>query len=158
MASAACASDFEESELVSVLDDCLQDFPNIQALRKEQQLCVVNLACGKDVFSILSTDFGKSLIFQFFPRLAKAAMKSEIICSIVVVSPLVSEMRDQVKQLKQLGSDSLRQQLDPAKNTTKTRKRREKGSVKLFLEIKNLRQACTQPRSQGLSSYRPLGR
>ena len=84
-------------------------------------------------------------------------MKSEIMCAIVVVSPLVSVMRDQVKQLKQLGSDSLRQQLDSAKNTTKTRKRREKGSVKLFLEIKNLRQACTQPRSQGLLSYCPLG-
>ena len=102
MARADCASDFEESELISILDDCLQDFPNIQALRKEQQLCLVNLARGKDVFAILPTGFGKSLIFQLFPRLAKAAMKSEM-CSIVVVSPLVSVMRDQVEQLKQLG-------------------------------------------------------
>ena len=39
---------------------------------------------------------------QLFPRLAKAAMKSEM-CSIVVVSLLVSVMRDQVEQLKQLG-------------------------------------------------------
>ena len=38
--------------------------------------------------------FGKSLIFQPFLRLAKAAMKSEM-CSIVV-SPLVSVTRDQV--------------------------------------------------------------
>ena len=104
-------SDFEESELISILDDCLQDFPNIQALRKEQQLCIVNLALGKDIFAILPTSFGKSLIFQLFPRPAKAAMKSEM-CSIVVVSPLVSVMRDsplvsvmldQVEQLKQLG-------------------------------------------------------
>ena len=43
-------------------------------------------------------------------------------CSIVVVSPLVSVMRDQV---------------DSAKNTGKTRKRREKVSVNLFSEIKN---------------------
>ena len=76
MASAACARDFEESELISILDDCLQDFPNIQTLRKEQQLCRVNLARGKDVFAILPTGFGESLIFQLFPRLAKAAMKS----------------------------------------------------------------------------------
>ena len=84
------------------LGDCLQDFPNIQALRKEQQLCLVNLACGKDIFALLPTGFGKSLIFQLFPRLVKAAMKLEM-CSIVVVSPLVSVMRHQVEQLKQLG-------------------------------------------------------
>ena len=60
-------SDFKESELISMLDDCLQKFPNIQALRKEQQLCLVNLAHGKDIFAILSTSFEKSLIFQLFP-------------------------------------------------------------------------------------------
>ena len=98
----ACASNFEESELISILDDCLQDFPNVQALRKKQQLCIVNVARGKDIFAILLTSFGKSLIFQLFPRLPKAALKSEM-CSIVVVSPLVSVMRDQVEQLKQLG-------------------------------------------------------
>ena len=84
------------------MDDCLQDFRNIQALRKEQQLCLVNLAHGKVVFAILPIGFGKILIFQLFPRLTKAAMNSEM-CSIVVVSPLVSVMRDQVEQLKQLG-------------------------------------------------------
>ena len=54
----------------------------------------INLARGNDVFAILSTGFGKSLIFQPFLRLAKAAMKSEM-CSIVV-SPLVSVIRDQM--------------------------------------------------------------
>ena len=70
IASAACASVFKESELISILDDCLQDSPNIQALRKEQQLCLVNLASGKDVFAILPTGFRKSLISQLLPRLA----------------------------------------------------------------------------------------
>ena len=102
MVSVACARDLEEAELTSILDNCLQDFPNIRALRKEQQICLVNLARGKDVFAILPTGFGKSLIFQLFPRLAKAAIKSQM-SLIVVVSPLVSVMRDQVKQLKQLG-------------------------------------------------------
>ena len=72
-------------------------------LRKEQALCQKNLARGKDIFAILLTGFGKSLIFQLFSQLAKAAaMKSEM-CSIVVFSHLVSVMRDQVEQLKQLG-------------------------------------------------------
>ena len=98
MASAVYTSDFKETESISILNDCLRDFPNIQALRKEQQVCLVNLARGKDVFAILPTGLGKSLIFQLFPRIAKAAMKSEM-CSIVVVSLLVSVMQDQVEQL-----------------------------------------------------------
>ena len=96
------ARDFGEDEIRSVLEGCLRDFPDIQTLRKEQEICLVNLARGKDVFAILPTGFGKSLIFQLFPRLAKSAMKLEM-CSIVVVSPLVSVMRDQVEQLKKFG-------------------------------------------------------
>ena len=74
-------------------------------------------------FCYSSNWFGKSLIFKLFPRLAKAAMKSEM-CSIVVVSPLVSLMRDEVEQIKQLGFSA-----DSLKNTIKARKQREKGSV-----------------------------
>lgn len=99
---AISARDFGEDEIRSVLEGNLRDFPDIEALRKEQEICLVNLARGKDVFAILPTGFGKSLIFQLFPRLAKSAMKLEM-CSIVVVSPLVSVMRDQVEQLKKVG-------------------------------------------------------
>ena len=135
IASVACASDFQESELISMLDDCLQDFPNIQTLGKEQQLCLVNLARGKDIFAILLTGFGKSLIFQLFPRLAKAAMKSEM-SLIAVVSPLVSVMRDQVGQLKHLGFSVA--SIGLSKEYEEETKRREKGSVNLFSEIKKL--------------------
>ena len=85
---------------------CLRDLPNIRALRKQQETCLVNLARGKDVFAILPTGFGKRLIFQLFPRLlnSKAATESEM-CSMVVVSPLVSVMRDKLEQIKKLGSD-----------------------------------------------------
>ena len=63
---------------------------------------VCDLARGKDVFGIMLTGFGKSLIFQLFPRLAKAALMLEN-STITVVSPLISIMRDQVEQLKKLG-------------------------------------------------------
>ena len=58
------------------------------------------------MFAILPTGFGKRLIFQLFPRLlnSKAATESEM-CSMVVVSPLVSVMRDKLEQIKKLGSD-----------------------------------------------------
>ena len=85
---------------------CLRDLPHIQALRKKQETCLVNLARGKDVFAILPTGFGKRLTFQLFPRLlnSKAATESEM-CSMVVVSPLVSVMRDKLKKIKKLGND-----------------------------------------------------
>ena len=60
------------------------------------------MARGKDVFGIMPTGFGKSLIFQLFPRLAKAALTLEN-STIIVVSPLISIMQEQVKQLKKLG-------------------------------------------------------
>ena len=102
MAAAKRARDLDESTISTALKECLRDFPNIKELRKEQKTCLVNLARGKDVFAILPTGFGKSLIFQLFPRLSKAVQNSEK-STIIVVSPLVSVMRDQVEQLKQLG-------------------------------------------------------
>ena len=52
-------------------------------------------------FRYFSNRFWEKFNFHLFPRLVKAAMKSEM-CSIVV-SPLVTVMLDQVEQLKQLG-------------------------------------------------------
>ena len=71
-------------------------------LHKSALSCAVDLACSKDVFGIMPTGFGKSLIFQLFPRLAKAALILEN-STIIVVSPLMSIMRDQMEQLKKLG-------------------------------------------------------
>ena len=50
-----------------------------------------DLARGKDVLGIMPTGFGKSLIFQLFPRLAKAAIILENY-TIIVFSPLISIM------------------------------------------------------------------
>ena len=61
---------------------------------------------GKDVFAILPTGFGKSLIFQLFPCVMSALHSIEggkLMSTIILVSPLVSVMRDQVEQLKQFG-------------------------------------------------------
>ena len=81
---------------------CLRHFPDIRELKKEQKTCLLNLARGKDVFAIMSTGFGKSLIFPLFPRLAKAVLSLEN-STIIVVSLLISIIRDQVEQLKKLG-------------------------------------------------------
>ena len=75
-------------------------------LYESNKKLVFYLARGKDLFAILPTGFGKRLSFQLFPQLlnSKAATKSEM-CSIAVVSPLVSGMRDKLEQIKKLGSD-----------------------------------------------------
>ena len=107
MASVSHSRGFDETEFNAVLENCLRDFPQVKVkvLRKEQKACLLNLARGKDVFAILPTGFGKSLIFQLFPRVSSALCSSEVkpLSTIIVVSPLVSAMRDQVEQLKQLG-------------------------------------------------------
>ena len=106
MASVSHARGFDETEFNSILENCLRDFPQVKVLRKEQKACFPNLARGKDVFAILPTGFGKSLIFNCFLEYVSSALcSSEVkpLSTIIVVSPLVSVMRDQVEQLKQLG-------------------------------------------------------
>ena len=55
-----------------------------------------------DVFGILPTGFGKSLVFQLLPRLLKDLWKLDHAC-VLVVTPLVSIMKDQVEELIRLG-------------------------------------------------------
>ena len=71
MANENRACDLHESALSFALDECR------------------DLARGKDVFGIMPTGFSKRLIFQLFPRFAKAALTLEN-STIIVVSPLIS--------------------------------------------------------------------
>ena len=70
MAAARCARDLDESDepnestISTALKECLGNFPYIKELTKEQKTFLVNLARGKDIFAILPTGFGKTLIFQ----------------------------------------------------------------------------------------------
>ncbi|XP_068762083.1 ATP-dependent DNA helicase RecQ-like [Montipora capricornis] len=103
MANVSDVRDCGESKFDETVAECLKVFPNVQTLRFEQKLCLLNLIRGKDVFTMLPTGFGKSIIFQLFPRVIKALQSCERIFTIIVVSPLVSIMRDQVEELKKLG-------------------------------------------------------
>ena len=94
------------------------------------------MASGKDVFGIMPTGFGKSLIFQLFPRLAKAALTLQN-STIIVISPLISIMRDQVEQLKKLGFSAALNYLASVKMERRTRRKREKESAKLFSSIRS---------------------
>ena len=93
------------------------------------------MARGKDVFGIMPTGFGKSLIFQLFPRLAKAALTLEN-STIIVVSPLISIMRDQVELTAKAWIFG-RSYLASVKRERRTRRKREKESAKLFSVIRS---------------------
>ena len=96
--------------------------------------CALDLARRKDIFAIIPTDFGKRLIFQLFPRLAKAALTLEN-STIIVVSPLISIMRDQGENRIRL--DFRPQLLASVKRERRTRRKREKESAKLFSVVQS---------------------
>jgi len=84
------------------LSNSLPHFLHISGLKHEQKLCLETVAQKRDVFGILPTGFGKSLIFQLLPRLLKDLWKLERAC-VFVVTPFVSIMKDQVEELTRLG-------------------------------------------------------
>ena len=51
----------------SVINNTLKDFPQVEWLHEEQK-DFIKKGSIEDVFAILSTGFGKSLIFELFPQ------------------------------------------------------------------------------------------
>lgn len=67
-----------------------------KSFKKYQQEAIIRIACGMSTLVILSTGYGKSLIYQFAARLyAKKHPGS----TVLVVSPLISLMQDQLYNL-----------------------------------------------------------
>lgn len=75
----------------SSLENSLKDF-NISTFRQGQEEIITDVLNGNDVLGILPTGSGKSLCYQLPAKLLEGTT--------IVVSPLISLMHDQVKQLK----------------------------------------------------------
>eukprot|EP00105_Crassostrea_gigas_P044452 XP_019928600.1 PREDICTED: uncharacterized protein LOC109620473 [Crassostrea gigas] len=56
---------------------------------------------GKDVFLSIRTGCGKSMTYQAFPFLAKPSNPCH--CQVLIISPLLSIMKEQVSYLRSLG-------------------------------------------------------
>ena len=100
--ASACNAQFTDDEFEAALSNSMQHFRHISGLKREQKLCLKAVAQKRDVFGILPTGFGKCLIFQLLPRLQKDLWKLHHAC-VLVVTPLVSIMKDQVEELIRLG-------------------------------------------------------
>jgi ATP-dependent DNA helicase RecQ len=81
------------------LRGALRRFWGYDSFRPMQEKVVRSLIAGHDTCAVMPTGFGKSLCYQ----LPAALLSSE---TVVVVSPLIALMQDQVAQLTQMGIPS----------------------------------------------------
>ncbi|XP_062332384.1 putative ATP-dependent DNA helicase Q1 [Osmerus eperlanus] len=86
----------------SAIESVLEDIDSALILKEEQRNAIKAFVDGKYVFAVLPTGFGKSLIYQLAPMVAKKMGHNENPVAIVV-SPLVALMEDQVKEATELG-------------------------------------------------------
>lgn len=76
------------------------------SIKKEQHSSMKAVYEGSDVFVWLPTGYGKSLCYQAIPFLMdykKGLVDSVKSCSVIVVSPLIALMVDQVENLRSKG-------------------------------------------------------
>ena len=66
------------------------------SLKPEQQRLVTDFVLGRDVFVSLPTGFGKSLCYGCLPRIFDSLKGLENKSIVVVVTPLIALMKDQV--------------------------------------------------------------
>ena len=93
------------AEFELATNTALGDFSNVEAKREEQRNYLKHLVGRIDVFAIWPTGFGRSLIFQLFPRINRALewRQDRMPFMIVVVTPLIAIMKDQVEHLNKIG-------------------------------------------------------
>ena len=99
--ASTCNAQFTDDKFEAALSNSIHHFRHISGLKCEQKLCLETVAQKCDVFGILPTGFGKSLIFQLLLRLPKDLWKLDHAC-VLVATPLVSTMKDQVEELTRL--------------------------------------------------------
>lgn len=88
-----------------VVQSCLED-KNF-TIKKEQLLAIKNIIEGFDTLCILPSGFGKSLIYQLLPsvflQLNQSPSSSFQPIGVVVLSPFLSNIEDQVKSANSSG-------------------------------------------------------
>lgn len=73
------------------------------SLKEEQKRSIEHFVTGRDVFVSLPTGFGKSLCYILLPRVFDLMRGVEKKSIVLVVSPLIALMRDQIAFITGLG-------------------------------------------------------
>ena len=89
---------WSSEQVESVIDIVVKDLGYSQ-LTKYQSLVLHEFLCGKDVFVSLPTGSGKSLCYWVLPG-AFNALRNTSESIVLVVSPLIALMKDQVANLR----------------------------------------------------------
>ncbi len=101
-------------------------------LKPEQKRTLQKFASGKDVFVSLPTGFGKSLCYILLPNLFDV-LRGDDTCGnsiILVVSPLIALMKDQVGTIQKMGIRATHVS-DKESMTTAVRQGIEKGDYQI---------------------------
>ena len=65
-------------------------------LKAEQRSAIRSFVMGEDVFAVLPTGFGKSLCYECLPIVFDNIRTDGLFSIIIVVTPLIAIMKDQV--------------------------------------------------------------
>src|SRR6266581_2909469 len=84
------------AERAAPVSEALRRYWGYESFRPGQENIVRSIAAGRDACVVMPTGGGKSLCYQL-PAVLDAAR------TVVVVSPLIALMQDQVAQLEQMG-------------------------------------------------------
>ncbi|XP_078575413.1 ATP-dependent DNA helicase RecQ-like [Branchiostoma floridae x Branchiostoma japonicum] len=98
--------------LENAFSSALLLFEGVDSFKDKQKEVLRSFLYGKDVMALLPTSFGKSLIYQAAPAVARQMLtspqcpdrlKTANFPIVIVLSPLVALIRDQVKEARRLG-------------------------------------------------------
>eukprot|EP00058_Branchiostoma_floridae_P013488 XP_002598976.1 hypothetical protein BRAFLDRAFT_122457 [Branchiostoma floridae] len=98
------------------ISKALLSIESVDSLKPEQHQVLENFLCGRDVVGLLPTGFGKSLIYQLAPTVAKN-LRSSALCpehiktaefpSLIILSPLLALINDQVLEAREFGLSAM---------------------------------------------------
>ena len=99
------------------ISSVLSNLPNIVSLKEHQRPALKAFVGGNDVFALVPTGFGKSLIYQMAPLVVKemGLVQHPIV---IIVSPLIALIEDQIREAGKLGVTGIFESADQANAPT----------------------------------------